>query len=264
MRSYAIAIIQARMSSTRLPGKVLKPLSGKPMIWHIVQRARICQLVDRVVVATSVESSDDPLAMYCTQSGIECFRGSLSNVLSRYLDVLDQHPYPYFVRITGDCPLIDPGFIDCQIQALMVYDADMIRINAPSTLLEGQGVHSSRSLRWVSDHSDSADDLEHVGSRTFAERADAFRIVGLKIPSLFQNTRWRLTVDELMDYQMIEKIYDALYDGNPIPLQTVIRYLEEHSEVAILNKSIQHSKINQALAAQRAANQPDLVGSFNW
>ena len=78
----AIAIIQARCSSTRLPGKVLKPLAGKPMIWHIAKRAESCEHVDQVVVATSTESSDDHLAEFCEQAGLGCFRGSLSNVLS--------------------------------------------------------------------------------------------------------------------------------------------------------------------------------------
>ena len=138
MTKPAIVIIQARCSSSRLPNKVLKPLAGQPMIWHIVQRARACENAGHVVVATSVDPSDDALAKFCAETEIECYRGSLSNVLSRYLGVLEHYDYPYFVRITGDCPLIHPPFIDRQIQALITHDADLVRCDAPSTLLEGQ------------------------------------------------------------------------------------------------------------------------------
>ena len=140
----AIAIIQARCSSTRLPGKVLKLLAGKPMIWHIANRAQACNHVDKVVIATSDEASDDPLSDFCESAGLDCYRGSLSNVLNRFLTVLENNPHQYFVRITGDCPLIHPPFIDRQIEILHNYDADMVRLEKPSSVLEGQGVHSTR------------------------------------------------------------------------------------------------------------------------
>ena len=146
----AIAIIQARCSSTRLPGKVLMPLAGAPMIWHIVKRAQACQHVDKVVVATSSEASDDPLADYCDQVGLVCYRGSLGNVLSRYINLLRQYPHDYVVRITGDCPLIHPPFIDRQLELLHFYKGDMVLLDRSSSVLEGQGVHSSSSLRLVS------------------------------------------------------------------------------------------------------------------
>lgn len=108
MKKAAIAIIQARMSSSRLPGKVLKPLAGKAMIWHIYQRAKMCQLVDKVIVATSTEKSDDLLSVFCKENNLNVYRGDLNNVLSRFVEILEKDQYPYFVRITGDCPLICP------------------------------------------------------------------------------------------------------------------------------------------------------------
>ena len=114
----AIAIIQARMSSTRLPGKVLLPLAGKPVIHHIVDRAKSCENIGKVVVATSVENSDNPLVEYCKKNNIEYYRGNLNNVLSRFIAILNLNNYDYCVRITGDCPLIHPPFIDSQILAL--------------------------------------------------------------------------------------------------------------------------------------------------
>ena len=260
----AIAIIQARTSSTRLPGKVLKPLADRPMIWHIVDRARVCRLVDRVVVATSAESSDDALAAYCVEHGIDCYRGSLDNVLSRYIDVLKQYPHDYYVRITGDCPLIHPEFIDRQIQALGAHDGDMIYTDICSTLLGGQGVHSSRSLRQVAERSSHPDDCEHVGARYFVEHPEQFRIIGLGMPAHLQDNRWRLTVDEEADYQLIVKIYDALYGGTPIPIEQVVQWLEIHPEQAALNCTVEHSAINKELHAKRFERQPMIYAKVAW
>lgn len=248
------------MSSSRLPGKVLRPLAGKPMIWHIVQRARACQLVDEVVVATSLESSDDPLASFCNETNVKCHRGSLDNVLSRYVEVLEEVSADYFVRITGDCPLIHPQYIDGQIEALMALDADQVRCYPTSTLLEGQGVYSTRSLLQIALVSNHSDDKEHVGARYYSEHPEVFRTVGLQLPSDLQDNRWRLTVDESEDYQLMATIYEALYSGQPIPIEAVVNYLECHPEVATLNKHINHSAINQELASQRESRQPDLVG----
>lgn len=260
----AIAIIQARCSSTRLPGKVLKPLAGKPMIWHIAKRAESCEHVDQVVVATSTESSDDPLAVFCEQAGLECFRGSLSNVLSRYLAVLDKYPHAYVVRVTGDCPLIYPPYIDRQIELLHHHDADMMRIDQPSSLLEGQGVHSSRSLRQVAERSNDPDDQEHVGSRYFSEHPELFRIVELQIPDQLTENQWRITVDEESDYTLMAQLYGKLYQGKPISLEEAIRFLQSHPELAAVNQNIKHSLINQELAAKRKSIQAPALASEHW
>jgi spore coat polysaccharide biosynthesis protein SpsF len=259
-----IAIIQARCSSSRLPGKVLKPLAGKPMIWHIVQRSEACEHVDQVVVATSTESSDDPLAEFCAQADLVCFRGSLSNVLSRYLAVLEQYPHPYVVRVTGDCPLIHPPFIDRQIEVLHRHDADMVRLNQLSSLLDGQGVHSSRSLRQVAKMTTHPDDLEHVGSRYFSEHPGLFRSVELTIPQPLNTNRWRLTIDEEVDYVLMDKLYGHLYQGNPIPLEEATAFLESHPELAAMNQNVQHSLINQELAAIRETFFTPVVATVTW
>lgn len=249
----AIAIIQARMSSSRLPGKVLKPLAGQPMIWHIVQRARACQRVDQVVVATSVEPSDDPLADFCTKAGIPCHRGSLHNVLSRYLEVLDAHPHPFCVRITGDCPLIDPDFIDRQVQALEAHGGDQTWLAAPTPVLGGQGVHSTRSLKEVAERSDHPDDLEHVGSRYLAEHPEQFRIIGLRPPKALSDAIWRVTVDEVADLEMMQYLYAALWQGEPVTLGDALAWMAGHPELAGHNQAVPHSAINQELAAKLRA-----------
>ena len=250
MTRQAIAIIQARMSSTRLPGKVMMSLAGKPMIWHIVQRAMACDRVDAVIVATSSEVSDDPIADFCGRNGIRCYRGSLNNVLDRYLTVLEDNPSDFFVRITGDCPLIDPGFIDQQILVLTQYKADQVLLTDPVTVLEGQSVHSTRSLRYIAERTNHPDDLEHVGSRYFAEHLEEFRIIAMEPPEELRAS-WRVTVDEVADYEMMQCLYNAIWAGYPIMLSEALKWMSEHPEVANHNQRVSQSIINQELAAKR-------------
>jgi len=253
MSNSAIAIIQARMSSSRLPGKVLKQLGGKPMIWHIVQRAMACQLVDEVVVATSLEASDDVLADFCRESNIRCHRGNLNSVMSRYIEVLDDSPHDYFVRITGNCPLIDPEFIDKQLLALQTHDADLVWLDPPVSVLEGQGAHSARSLKLIASKSQHPDDLEHVGSRYLSEHPDEFRMIGMRPLESLSNLNWRITIDEAQDYRMMQHLYEDLWDGEPIPLESALTWLAQNPDFSTINKKVEHSAINQELAAKRRA-----------
>ena len=264
MSNKAIAIIQARMSSSRLPGKVLKLLAGKPMIWHIVQRARACQQIDEVVVATSVEPSDDLLADFCSESGIRCSRGSLRNVLSRYIEVLKESSHDYCVRITGDCPLIAPEFIDKQIFALQAHDADLVCLDPSVSVLDGQGAHSARSLKLIASKSQHPDDLEHVGSRYLSECPEEFRIIGMRPPESLSNLNWRISIDEAHDYRMMQHLYGALWDGDPIPLETAFVWLARNPDFSTINKTVEHSAINQELADKRRAWKQHIALYCDW
>lgn len=112
-----IAIIQARMSSSRLPGKVLLDIGEKPMLEWVVERAARAKKVDRVVVATTVDASDDPIAAFCHAHGYECFRGSLHDVLDRYVQAARHFHADVIVRLTADCPLLDPALVDFTVNA---------------------------------------------------------------------------------------------------------------------------------------------------
>jgi len=264
MMGQTIAIIQARMSSSRLPGKVMLPLAGRPMIWHIVQRAMACEYVDVVMVATSSESSDDSLAELCREYGIQCYRGDLHTVLSRYIEVLDENPSEYVVRITGDCPLIDPRFIDQQILVLRQYEADLVWLADPVSVLEGQGVHSASSLRNISERTNHPDDLEHVGSRYLSEHPHEFRIVGMRPPRRLSNLRWRITIDELPDYHMIQTLYEALWDGELIPLEVALNWLAQNSLLSNVNDVVRTSVINQKIHAKISGWEPHVDFFAEW
>jgi len=260
----AIAIIQARMSSTRLPGKVLLPLAGKPVIHHIVDRAKSCENIGKVVVATSVENSDNPLVEYCKKNNIEYYRGNLNNVLSRFIAILNLNNYDYCVRITGDCPLIHPPFIDSQILALNKYNGDLLWSEKQSNVLEGQGVISSNALMHVSKNSNDPDDLEHVGSKYFLDHPKEFKFVELIIPPKYYRYNYRLTIDEKNDYEFLKDIFGQNWDNQPIALNDVLNWLNGLDSSQIKNLHIQHSQINQLLYSKRKTFKPNIVGSFLW
>src|SRR6185369_5526759 len=119
-----LAILQARLNSTRLPGKVLLPLAGAPMILRQVERVRRASAIDQLVVATSDQASDDPLATILEEAGVEVFRGPLDDVLTRFIGALAAWPAEHVVRLTGDCPLIDPELIDATVALHLETGAD--------------------------------------------------------------------------------------------------------------------------------------------
>ncbi len=252
------------MSSSRLPGKVLMPLAGKPMLWHIVERARAAKHVEEVIVATSIESTDDSIEAFCDEAMIPCFRGSLVNVLSRYVEILKLKPYEYFVRVTGDCPLIDPNFIDLQITALQATGGDQIWLSSPTPILCGQGVHSTKSLIKVASLSSHIDDCEHVGSRYFSEHPDQFRIIGLDPPEDLVKAKWRVTVDQREDYEVMKRLYSDLWTGNPIPLKLALDWMALHPEIMEQNSYVEESSINREISLKTKSFNKYVASFENW
>ncbi len=225
---------------------MLKPLAGKPVIWHIYNRASRCKLVDKVIVATSDEPSDTPLADFCNANGMNVYRGSLDNVLSRYTEILSNEEYLYYVRITGDCPLIHPQFIDNQIMALLKFNGDLTWCENLGTAFGGQGVHSARSLFYIADRSNNPLDLEHVGSVFMSDHPEMLRIVEITPPPThFVSDKLRLTVDEENDFLMFSKLYDHLWPQNKwIELDDAIEFLKKREDIASINQTVEHKLLN--------------------
>lgn len=139
------AIIQARFSSQRLPGKVLKPVAEKPLLLYIIERLKRCSGIDSIVIATSTEPSDDPISLFCTNQGIPCIRGPLEDVAGRFNKVLDTHPWDAFVRVNGDSPLIDQDLIDEGIRRFREGRYDLVTNVFPRSYPPGQSVEIVRS-----------------------------------------------------------------------------------------------------------------------
>jgi spore coat polysaccharide biosynthesis protein SpsF len=175
-----VAIVQARMSSRRLPGKVLMELAGRPTLDWVLDSAERAKRVDRLVVATSVEPSDDPIEAYSGARGVECHRGPLDDVAGRFLEVVDRLEPRAFVRITADSPLLDHRVIDDVVSAYQADPADVVTTVFPRTVPSGQSVElvTSEAFRRAYPLMDPTE-REHV-TLHFYRHPDAWRIAGVE------------------------------------------------------------------------------------
>ena len=123
------AIVQARMGSERLPGKVAMEIEGKPMLAHLIERLKHAKKIDQIIIATSNKQTDDTVAQIAEACGVSCYRGSEADVLSRYLEAAEKYKVDIIVRITGDCPLVDPFIVDELIRNYLVSDFDYMGVN---------------------------------------------------------------------------------------------------------------------------------------
>lgn len=248
--SRVVAGIQARMGSTRLPGKSLADVAGEPLLRRVVDRIRAAASVDEAVVLTSTESADDPLAEWCRSGGVRVLRGPLQDVYARYAQLLEEERPDYVVRVTGDCPLLDPAHVDAQVEALVAAEGDLAPVPGAEHLYAGQGVLSARALRSVEQSADPRD-REHVGSFWFAAHPARFLSVPLEPdPELVRRGRGlRLCVDRPEDLELVRRVFEhfAPTHGSLVPLATVVAWLERSPEVRRLNASVEESEDNRAL-----------------
>jgi spore coat polysaccharide biosynthesis protein SpsF len=211
-----LAILQARMSSTRLPGKVLMPLAGRPMILRQIERVERARRIDRLVVATSDEGADDELAAVVAEAGVGVHRGSLDDVLARFVGALDAFgPADHVVRLTADCPLADPTVIDTVIERVVAVGADYGSNTPPHrTYPKGMDVEvmTAPALRLAAARAASPEEREHV-TWGLHRRPDLYRQVFVSQVAEEGEVRW--TVDYPHDYGFVSAVYDALYAANP-------------------------------------------------
>lgn len=192
------AIVQARMSSQRLPSKVLFKVAGKPMLQYLLERLEHCHCLDAIVVATSVDESDDPLAEYCRQNSVACYRGSLTDVAGRFKEVLDVYKFHSFVRVCGDSPLLDQSLIEKGVGIFKVGDFDIVTNAKDRTYPRGQTVEILRAdtFRHGYERMRTKDELEHV-TPYFYKHSELFKIHNLSLPLNLNNIQ--LSVDTAED-----------------------------------------------------------------
>jgi spore coat polysaccharide biosynthesis protein SpsF len=211
-----LALLQARTSSTRLPGKVLAPLAGAPMIMRQIERVSRAARIDRVVVATSLDASDDELAVVAERAGVAVYRGDLDNVLARFVGALDAFgPADHVVRLTGDCPLADPAVIDATIDKVIGAGADYGSNTPPDrTFPKGLDVEvmTANALRDAAARAASAEEREHV-TWALHRRPDLYRQAFLSQSAEEGDVRW--TVDFPADLAFVQAVYDGLYSTKP-------------------------------------------------
>jgi spore coat polysaccharide biosynthesis protein SpsF (cytidylyltransferase family) len=206
-----VAIIQARMSSSRFPGKVLAQLANLPLIVFMVERVRQARLVDQIVVATSTDPTDDPLAVELAKHRIDCFRGNLSDVLDRFVQCARAVNADHIVRLTGDCPLMDADLIDRGLSELAKGDADYVSNVAPPTYPDGLDVEclTMRALEMAWREATLPSEREHV-TPYLRSGAPGIRVRNWSGTADYSALRW--TVDHPDDLHHVTTLVDACRD----------------------------------------------------
>ncbi len=246
-----VAVLQARTSSRRLPGKVLKPLLGEAMLARQCERILQSQHINQLVIATSIEPSDDAIAALAEKLGLPCYRGSLEDVLDRVLKAAQSVGASTLVRLTGDCPLIDAGVIDQTIEFHQAAGNDYSCNCDPATFPDGLDteVCSIQALEQADRNCTDMTIREHA---TYYIRLhpEQFKLGTLTSTIDYSALRW--TVDEPEDFMLVEQVFNALYPQNPkFSWLDVLALLRQNPEWQTINQH--HIRNAGAQAAQAAA-----------
>jgi spore coat polysaccharide biosynthesis protein SpsF (cytidylyltransferase family) len=203
------AIVQARMNSKRLPGKVLHPVHGKPMLEYLLERLDRCKSLNGVVVATSTDPTDDPVAGFCRERGTDCYRGSLANVASRFMEVLTHSGFDAFLRVSGDSPLLDPQIVDRGIEIFLRGDFDLVTNVFPRSYPRGQSVEVVRSdtFRRAFVQMRDEDELQHV-TLFFYRNSQEFEIHNFAANADY--SRVHLAVDTIEDMKRFASLVEGM------------------------------------------------------
>ncbi len=238
-----IAFIQARMSSSRLPGKVLKTVMNKPLLLWQIERLSKAAILDEIVVATSDSFEDDPIFELCQQNGVSCFRGSLNDVLGRIYFAAQRHNATTAVRLTGDCPLLDYRIVDRVVREHFTYGADVTSNSKKPIYPDGMDVEvcSFEALERAYSSASKLSEREHV-TLFFYNHPEQFFVRHCK--ALKENlSHLRLTVDEAEDFEKVRLIIEALAPVNPFfSLEDILEFLRQHPEVESLNARISRNE----------------------
>lgn len=233
------AIIQTHMSSTRLPGKVLLDIHGQPELYRVIERCSQAKSISDIIIATSTLECDDIIAEKCDEWGVHCYRGSDTDVLSRYWGAAQQYSADVYFRITSDNPLNDAGFLDGMASFFEKSNVRYLGGNGKNPIGVGGEIFTSEILEEAALKSTEDYEHEHVTPYMYWKQDSIGRY-----PYEPDHSMYRLTMDTPEDYQVIQAIYAALYqDGNRFTLQEILRFLQEHPEIASINSSIVQKKV---------------------
>ena len=262
MSDKVLAIVQARMGSTRLPGKVLRDIAGKPLLWHILHRLGKCRRVDEIVVATSTHKDDDEIERYCGKCSVPVIRGDESNVLSRFEKAVAVVDPSLIIRVNADAPLIDPAFIDHMITPVQAGDADTAFGPAGVPCAhDGVDPISRKAFdRLVAKASDDPVAQEHVTG--FLKANPSFsRIANLDIEPALQVDGIRLSIDTQADVRLIEQLY--IRSGAPagdLDLREALALLQADPSLRAINSHVRQKSVAQesGLVVMRCDGGPDI------
>lgn len=236
-----VVIIQARTGSSRLPNKVLLPIKGKTVLEHIYSRLKHCKKIDEIVIATSFDSSDKNIVNLCIKNNFKFYRGSLDDVLDRYYSTARHFKADIIVRITGDCPVIDPIIVDEVISNFKNGNFDIYTLSGEFPDGLDCQVFSFKALEISWKQATLPSDREHVGAYIEKTKPELFNIGGLNKFQNLSHHRW--TLDEMNDYIFLKEIYSRLYKKKEIFLtDDILKLLKKEPHLTKINLGIKRNE----------------------
>lgn len=239
-----IAIIQARLGSTRLPNKVLKNLCGSPVLLHVINRLKQSKYISEIIIATTTLPEDDAIQQFCEENGVKFYRGSSENVLSRYYEAAKKFNAETVIRITSDCPVIDPVLIDEMIEEYSKSNVDYMSNSLTRTFPRGLDaeIFSFTALEKAFNEAAKQYELEHVTPYIY-QHPELFSLKNYTNDTDYSFHRWTLDTEE--DYRLLTEIYEALYPVNKVFLwKDVLTLFEKRPELLEINKHIEQKKLS--------------------
>lgn len=241
-----VATIEARMTSSRLPGKVLMETCSKPLLELMVERVRRSKQINDIVIATTTNSEDDPIVELCEKIGCRYYRGSEDDVLLRVLEAAESVEADVIVELTGDCPCIDWRHIDYLIQYYTEHEYDFVANNTEQSFPDGFDIRifSRNLLAEINELTKDSWDHEHV-SIYFPNHPEKYRCFNWYASEEENRPEYEVTLDEAGDYELIKSLFEALYFKYPdFSCKDVICYLDEHPELLQYIKGIKRTIVN--------------------
>ena len=229
------------MTSSRLPGKVLLPADGRPMLAHLVARLRQAPSIDRIVLATTVNAADDPLDVFARDTGILCHRGSEEDVMARVIGAAEQAAADIVVEITGDCPIIDPGLIEQAIRMFRCNECDYAGNAHIRSYPDGMDVQvfTLATLRRSAAMTNAPLDREHV-TLHIRQHPELFRPLHIVAPPAEHWPELGLTLDEDADYRLLKQLIEHFGSANPyFSCREVVAYLRRRPDLVAINRQVQ-------------------------
>lgn len=232
-----VAIVQARMTSTRLPGKVLKEVMGRPLLSYQIERLKKIDNIENIIIATTTNKEDDPIVELCKKESVSCFRGSENDVLNRYYQAAKKFGVKHIMRITSDCPLIDPSICDQVAKVYCESNVDLVHTGA--TFAEGVDceILPFQSVEKAWHESNQKLEREHV-TLYIHNHHELFKKITLTNKT--DDSKYRFTVDEKEDFLVVKAIIENLYKENNYPFMTneIRHFLDTHLDIFKLNKDV--------------------------
>ena len=240
-----VATIEARMKSSRLPGKVLKPVLGRPLLDLMIERVRRVPQVSEIVVATTTDSSCDPIEEMAHKLGVGCFRGSEDDVLDRVLQAARSARADLIVELTGDCPLMDPAIVNQVIETFLAAGVDYCSNTLARTYPRGMDVQvfPLAVLEEVARLTNNPADREHVSLYIY-EHPERFKLRSVQSDLPASAADLRLTVDTPADFDLVNQIFEKLYPANPqFALADILELFAHEPHLVTLNNDVQQKAV---------------------